>query len=178
MFPQQIFCLCLRLLFACFMYLLSKDSSASAAFLSHQTWNHHHQCLGSVGGFISPLLLLGADATPSKQHRPIRYKLQRLRYGLIYTDCLLKLTLSSFNLLVSGVCWNEKSDHSWCSCVCCITAGKCQQSAKTRAANRSSWENENLPLTAKWADHVWNLTTPKLQNNGWCKENNDLKRSY
>lgn len=88
MFPQQIFCLSTAFVCSGCSFFVSPppsipdftDSSASAAFLSHQLpkQHHHHQCLDSMGGFILLLpLLLRADATPSKQHCPIRSKLSK-----------------------------------------------------------------------------------------------------
>lgn len=134
------------------------DSSASAAFLSHQLpKQHHHQCLDSVGGFISlPRLLLGADTTPSKQHRPVRSKLSKapLRLNFHRFPAQMNFIFTSFTCL-SGLLGTEKSDHSWCSCICFIIAGKWEQ-PRTAAVNILSRKNVNLLLTANRADHVPN----------------------
>lgn len=113
MFPQQIFCLSPGFVCSgcCFFFIPPPpsipdftDSSASAAFLSHQLpkQHHHHQCLDSVGGFILlPPLLLWADTTPSKQHRPIRSKLSKTlsRLNFHRLPAQMNFIFTSFNSL-------------------------------------------------------------------------------
>lgn len=119
MFPQQIFCLSAGFVCSGCCFFIPPppsipdftDSSALAAFLSHQLpkQHHHHQCLGSVGGFILlPPLLLRADTTPSKQHHAFRSKLSKTPSRLNFHRLLAQMNFifSSFTSL-SGLLRTE-----------------------------------------------------------------------